>query len=234
MIIDAHTHIGLDKDGTKQSIVELKTRMSECGITSSVVFPFDTKGDLIAASLDLLKHKSESIIPFLRFDPKSTRPEDVRLLLGRGFAGVKLHPRSQNFDPLDKRYNGIFAEIESSGKPLLVHTRKESTPYSDPDRVVLLADDFPQLNIIIGHFAYASTTAMDYIKTHRNLFLETSIMSNSRLIGEAVDRLGHTKIIFGSDAPMSDQGAELQKVKEANLDKSTEEGILWKNLSSLL
>ncbi len=235
MIIDAHTHIGLDKDGNEQTIGELKERMKEYGIDASVIFPFDVGMDLVEASLELLKHESDCIFPFLRFDPKLITSEKVSKLLGEhGFMGVKLHPRSQNFDPLDKRYYPIFSEIEDSGKPLIIHTRKEQTPYSDPDRVVRLADDFPDLNIIIGHFAFSSPVAIEYIKTHKNLYLETSVVSSNVTIRLTARNIGVSKIIFGSDAPMSDQEIELLKIRKSGLSADEKEMILYKNISSLL
>ncbi len=208
--------------------------MKEYGIGASVVFPFDDRGDLVEASLNLLKHKSSSIFPFLRFDPKSVGPERIRELLGRGFMGVKLHPRAQDFDPLDRKYYPIFSEIEEAGKPLIVHTRKEQTPYSDPDRIVRLADDFPDLSIIVGHFAFCSSVAIDYIKDRRNLYLETSIASSNVVIRLIARKIGVSKIIFGSDSPMSDQEIELLKIKKSGLDEKEKERILSGNISSLL
>ncbi len=235
LIIDAHAHIGIDKDGSSQTIDELKESMAKYGIDASVVFPFDIKGDLIEASRELLKYKSDSIFPFLRFDPNTSSPEEIGSLLGNDdFLGVKLHPRSQNFDPLDKRFRPFFHEIEYSGKPLLIHTRKEATPYSDPDRVVCLADDFPKMNIIIGHFAFASQVAIEKIKTHENLFLETSVVSSNVVIRLIAQKIGASKILFGSDVPMSDQEIEMLKIKKSGLSEKEKEMIFSGNLLSLI
>ncbi len=235
MIIDTHVHIGLDKDGSSQTIDELKASMAGCGIDASVVFPFDVDGDLVSASRELLKYKSNSILPFLRFDPNAITAGEVKKLLENDdFAGVKLHPRSQNFDPLDKKFYPIFREIEDSGKPLIIHTRKETTPYSDPDRVVCLADDFHEMNIIIGHFAFVSQPAIEKIQSHENLFLETSVVSSNVVIRLLARKLGARKILFGSDSPMSDQEIELLKIKKSGLDEKEKEMILSGNLLSLL
>ena len=235
LIIDAHTHIGLDKDGSSQTIGELKASMAEYGIDASVVFPFDVEGDLVSASRELLKYKSHSIFPFLRFDPNAISSGEVKKLLGNDdFMGVKLHPRSQNFDPLDKKFYPIFHEIEDSGKPLIIHTRKEATPNSDPDRIVRLADDFHKMNIIIGHFAFVSQAAIEKIQFHENLFLETSVVSSNVVIRLIARKIGVRKIIFGSDSPMSDQEIELLKIRKSGLNEREKEMILSENLLSLL
>lgn len=235
MIIDVHVHIGSDTDGNKQSIATLRKNMKKYDIDAAVVFPFNSNGNLIEDSLNLLKYRSDSIYPFLRFDPKTMKVTTLReLLTTKGFAGIKLHPRSQNFDPLDHHYYSLYKEVENTGKPILFHTRKENLPYSDPDRVVTLANDFPELNIIIGHFAGASDVAIAFIKDRDNLFLETSGLSTNHVIKMTADKIGTSKIIFGSDAPLSDQEIELLKIKKSGLSKTRMEKILSKNLLSLL
>ena len=235
MIIDMHTHIGIDKDGTRQGIEGLKRMMKGCGVSAAVIFPFNANGNLIKESLNLLKYKSDFIFPFLRFNPKQVTANEVKELLEKnGFVGVKLHPKAQDFDPLDKKYSKIFEEIERSGKPLIVHTRKETTPHSDPDSVVRLAERFPALDIIIGHFADYSAVAIDYIKEHRNLYLETSVFSSNVIIQRVADRIGAEKVVFGSDAPLSDEGIELLKIKKSGLSKSDRDMILFRNAQKLL
>ncbi len=103
MIIDVHTHVGVDKDGTRQGIGDLKAAMKRCGVSGAVIFPFNEKNDLIQESLNLLKYKSGSIFPFLRFNPKSVTPNEIKELLEKNdFMGVKLHPRAQDFNARDK------------------------------------------------------------------------------------------------------------------------------------
>ncbi len=234
MIIDLHNHVGNDKDGNAQTIEELGKSMAAYGIDKAAIFPFDESGkELVRASLDLLEYKSEKILPFLRFDPKNVKPDQISKIIS-GFYGVKLHPRSQSFDPLDKRFYPIYAEIEKAGKPLMIHTRKENNPNTDPDRVVTLASSFPKLNIIIAHFAGASREAIEYIGEHDNLYLETSVFSSTKPIESVLKRIGSEKIVFGSDSPYSDQEIELMKVKKANISERDRNRILHENAELLL
>ena len=208
--------------------------MKRYGISAAAVFPFNTRSSLVDESLHLLKYKSGSIYPFLRFDPKRMTPKKVRKLLENDFSGVKLHPRAQNFNPIDKRYSEIFSEIESSGLALIIHTRKDQAPNADPDSIVKLADRFPRLNIIIGHFASGSRHAIGAISEHKNLYLETSVQSTNYAIGRVARRIGAGKILFGSDAPYSDQEIELMKVRKSGLSKSDQDKILFRNALKLL
>lgn len=247
MIIDAHVHVGVDKGGASQSIAQLKKNMKAYGIDKAVVFPFDEDANLVKASIALLEYRSDSIKPFLRFDPKRMRPEEVEDLLSEHpFYGVKLHPRAQNFDPIDRRYYPIYKKIEGSGKPLLIHSRK-SIPlltqgwkkggnglYSDPDRIVRLAKHFPNLNIILAHFAGFSQDSFKAIEREDNLFVETSIFGTTFAVKMISDKIGVEKIIYGSDSPYSDQELEILKIKKSGLGRGDRERILSKNILSLI
>lgn len=241
MIIDTHVHIGEDKGGAKQNIDDLKKNMHAYGIDKSVIFPFDENGGLIPKSIGLAEYASASIISFLRFDPKAVTAEQVESLLAEHpFKGVKLHTRAQNFDPLDKRYYPIYKKIEESGKPLLIHSSKitrfgkEASINTDPERAVRLAPDFPGLNIIVAHMAAGSWEAMDVIAKTDNLFMDTSINGTTFTMKMAVERMGPDKLIFGSDAPYSDQEIELLKVKKAEISQQDKGKILSGNISKLL
>ncbi|MDE1768004.1 MAG: amidohydrolase family protein [Candidatus Micrarchaeota archaeon] len=236
MIIDCHNHIGVDKNGfnQRQSAVELKRKMKRYGIDKAVVFPFD-ENNLIASSMKLSKLRSDSIIPFLRFDPNNTSPKKLReLLKGDAFSGVKLHTRAQDFDPLDSAFYPLYKEISESGKPLIIHTRMETCKNSRPEHVMLLGEKFPEMKLILAHFAGISTEAFDYVKQHENMYVDTSALSTDYLIGAIVGRVGSRKLVFGSDSPLSDPEIELMKVKKAKLSNLDRERILFGNMNRLL
>ncbi len=235
MIIDAHTHIGRDPDGQRQSMARLKADMKMYGIDYSVVFPFNEAPDIEGASVRLLRRCDESLIPFLRFDPKAMKPEKLdSMLCDNAFRGVKLHTRAQDFRPTDSRYYPLYEVIERHSLPILFHTRKEKNRNSDPDSVAMLAYRFRKLNIIMGHFAAASTVAFDHVKRRSNLFVETSIFSTNYTIRHMAGIVGVRKLIFGSDAPYSDQEVELLKVRKSGLHEADMRRILWSNMASLL
>jgi hypothetical protein len=242
--IDIHVHIGEDKDGAKQNLAQLKKNMAAYGISHAAIFPFDEKeGNLVKASERLLGVKNRQFLPFLRFDPKQVKPGQINASLSKGFYGVKLHPRAQNFDPLDRKYYWIYKEIEESGKPILFHTRKTvptfmrfkkyKASFFDPDRIVKLAEKFPDVDFIIGHFAGLSWKALESIKTKDHLYTETSIFGTTFAVRRVAENIGIEKILFGSDSPYSDQELELLKIKKSGLGKSEISKILSGNARKL-
>ncbi len=238
MIVDFHAHLGSDKDGKSQSLSGLKKLMQENGIDFAVVFPFDEKEDsLEKASRALLIYSGNDprLIPFLRFDPNSMTERSLDSLLSHGFRGVKLHPRSQNFDPLDKRYFGLYRLVEERNIPVLFHTRKEPMPYSDPDRIIELAKYFPRMIIILGHFAAYSGSVIEKMKSYKNVYLEISgPYSTPERIEAVAKELGYDRILFGSDAPYFNPRDESRKVYETRLTDEAKRAILGGNAARLL
>jgi len=235
MIIDIHTHVGLDKDGMSQTLEELIARMDSNRIDYAATFPLNEKNqDLISASMALLNVNNPRIMPFLRFDPHTTSPDAVESRIDK-FRGVKLHPTSQQFDPLDKKFYPLYEVIQKHAKPLLIHTKSNSSPYADPDKASLLADDFPDLDIILGHFASCSEEAIKMVSKHDNLYLETSIHSLYPVkIEKALAIVGADKVLFGSDIPYADQELELLKVKKCRVSPDDMDKMLYRNAARLL
>lgn len=237
MIIDFHAHLGSDKDGKSQSLSGLEKLMKENGTDFAVVFPFDEKDSLEKTSRALLVYSesNEQLIPFLRFDPNTTTEESLGKLLGYKFRGVKLHPRSQNFDPTDRKYFSLYKLIEERKLPLLFHTRKESTPYSDPDRIIELAQYFPRLIIILGHFGAYSRNVIEKMKAYKNVYLEISgPYSSSERIEAVAKEIGYERILFGSDTPYFNPRDEARKVYETKLPDEAKKAILGGNAARLL
>ncbi|MBT3261083.1 amidohydrolase family protein [bacterium] len=234
--IDFHTHLGSDIDGISYTQNQLLNSMKEAHISDAVIFPFHEKDtDILQASLNLkAKTQNPNLYPFLRFDPKKTTPKQLASILD-GFYGVKLHPSAQIFDPLDPVFFPLYEIITQKEKPLLFHTRKENNPHTDPERILTLAEQFPKLILVIGHFGNASKSVFEAMKRHPNIYLETSIMgSTPHSIRHAAQHIGTERILFGSDAPYSDQLIEKLKIERSQLSTKEIEQILYYNAQKLL
>ncbi len=235
MIIDIHTHVGEKKDKAEilvsATLEQLHHEMKKNKVDYAVSFVLGK--DVEKGSIRLAGKCGGNILPFFRFDPKKTQVEELRKALP-SFRGVKLHPRMENFDPLDSEYTGLFKVIEESGKPVLIHTRKENNPFSDPDRLLALVERYPGIDFIFGHFANGVNSVISAAKELPNLFLETSIVSSPKIIELAVRKCGSEKILFGSDFPYSDQELELEKVLRADINEEDRKNILGRNAVMLL
>ena len=236
-ILDFHSHIGEDKDGTKRTLKEQKKEMRRRGVSHAVIFPLDERNQSVEeASFKLLEEagKEKRIFCFFRFDPKTMTEENLNMTLKKGFRGVKLHPRSQQFDPLEKRHAWIFEAIAAHKKPILIHTRCEGLDSTHPLRVAELAQLFPTLKVILGHFGGGLKEIFEKVKNADNLFLETSIYACTSSVERAVEICGSKKILFGSDVPFSDMEIEVMKVQKAKISMKDKKNILYNNAIRIL
>ena len=206
-------------------------------IDASVVFPSTQLPPATVLSTSLANANDlvgcKDISPFLRFDPKSMHHGRLADLSKR-FAGFKLHPRGEDFNPLDRRFTRIFKAMESTGKPIIVHTRKEHHKGSDPDKLIELAKRYKLAKFVFAHFAMDSDPFFDEVAALENAFVDTSIVSSPMIIEMRVDQVGADRIVFGSDFPFSDQEIELLKVRRCAIAGSKKRLILADNAIRLL
>ncbi|MFO7710962.1 MAG: amidohydrolase family protein [Candidatus Woesearchaeota archaeon] len=220
MIIDFHCHIGKDNEGPHLRLDELRASMKKNGIDKAVVFPFDTSDmNLIDESLALLKE--DDLFPFLRFNPNSVSADALSDLIP-GFAGVKLHPRAQNFFVDDPQLFPLYRVMAKEGLPLLLHA-DEAVDQAHPKRIINLARVLPELNIVMAHFFGNAVQFLQEVALIPNLYVDISINARTLRMEQGV-REG-VKFIFASDAPFDSQRVPIVKVEECRISEEEKEKI---------
>ncbi|EEZ92520.1 MAG: amidohydrolase 2 [Candidatus Parvarchaeum acidiphilum ARMAN-4] len=233
MIIDFHTHSGVSFDNLTFNKIQEKMRQN--GINKAIIFPSTQESyqKLMQMDMETMENAGNFFIPFLRFNPKTIKKKEFEELQEK-FYGFKLHPRGENFDPLDKGLKTIFKAIEKSRKPVIIHSRKENNMNTDPERILELAGLYPKINFVFAHFANDSDAFFSKINEFENAYVDTSVVSSPFIIERRVKEITSKKIIFGSDYPFSDQEIELLKIKKAGISEPEKEDILHGNAERLL
>jgi uncharacterized protein len=235
MIIDFHSHYG-EGDGKDITFEKIELHLRKNKISTVVLFAI-TSNHMIEDSLEILKlsKKDTRVIPFFRFNPNITTRKQLESLLKKGFKGVKLHPRSQNFNPLDKKFTWIWQTVQKFDIPIIFHCKSyHFDPNSHPEVLLKLAKRYPKQVFIFGHFAGVNKSLFkEYVK-HPNIYVETSIDVTPNAYREVVLNYGFDRLLFGTDFPFSFGEIELLKLNMANLPKSIIEKILYKNAEQIL
>ena len=233
MILDFHLHT--TNSAENYGFDEIRRVMRENGVDKAVIFPMKqgSSDELMRRNLENAKEEDKDLLPFLRLDPKSVRTGDFLKISGK-FYGFKLHPRAENFDPFSSALEPFFEEIARQHKPVIIHSRKENNQNTDPDRIIGLADMYPDINFVFGHFANDSEVFFGKLNERKNAYVETSIVSSPKIIEIRVKQVGCGKILFGSDFPYSDQEIELLKIRKAGLSDYEKDRILYANAKNLL
>jgi uncharacterized protein len=245
--IDAHVHIEVDAAGHTSLppvLAEAATKYFSAGSAPSiddiaeryrglrmaaVVFTVDAETQLGHPALssaeiaEAAARHPDVLIPFGSVDPR-TGPAAIekarRLAEESGVRGFKLHPTVQGFDPSDEQYLPLFAEFESLGLPVIVHTGQTgigaAVPgghglrlrYSNPMLLDDVAAAFPQLQLVFAHPSVPWQDEALSIATHKsNVWIDLSGWS-PKYFPEQLVRAARSylqdRVLFGSDFPMLD------------------------------
>lgn len=156
----------------------------------------------------------------------------VRFGLEHGFYGIKLHPDFQQFNIDDEKAFPIYEAAEGR-LPILFHTGDDRYEYSRPVRLIRVAKKFPGLNCIAAHFGgYRRWEEVEGYTETPNVFFDTSsslfTLPKERAL-ELIGILGSERFMFGTDYPMWEYGAELERFLALGLPEETNRRILFDN-----
>ena len=172
-IFDAHCHIYPEKiaekaskntgafygleaagNGTASDLIRLENQASVCGM---LVHSVATKPEQVRSInrflSETVQQHSDRMIGFGTMHPESTDLKgDFELLLESGLSGVKMHPDIQGFAVDSCPMRKIWELCLNAGIPVLIHTGDSRYHFSNPDQVVPVLRDYPDLRVIGAHF----------------------------------------------------------------------------------
>lgn len=247
MIIDAHAHLVRSDYGNTELYVN---QLAEAGITGGVVVP---GGMLDVRRLtDYVTGRAEpsSDPPDNKYVEESTRKHpqltafycadphadgSVEALIGalqHGSRGLKLSPLSHRFSFSSRAVAELVECVEAFGFPVYSHVL--FSPGVSTEKFASLARQFPSVPFILGHMGFgpADPDAIEAAAELDNFYLETS-GGNVLHIRQAIEKAGPSKVIFGSEFPLSHPKVELEKILCLGLSDADLERVLYKNIYDL-
>lgn len=241
MLIDAHTHILLDPGRPGQEAHDLLTAMDRAGVDQAAVFA-STISDLTTERLlrKIAPHPDRlfaigTVSPLL---PEFRMPtaEVARLLESGAIRGLKFYTGYEHFWPHDPRLRPWLRLLAEHGRPAIFHMGScygevpgPKLKYAHPLKIDELAVEMPELNIIIAHFAppWVETTAEVCYK-NKNVYTDCSgftygafderhermFRNHWRTIDDGTYGQAGSKVLFGSDWPISDMPDYVRLVRD--------------------
>ncbi|MHA2008170.1 MAG: amidohydrolase family protein [Promethearchaeota archaeon] len=197
---------------------------------------------------DIAKNAPERFYKFFWFNPKITNLADeeksYKILedhFKEGFCGIKIHSGFHMIQiPEDVRKLASFMQDFDKKLIFYIHSLPKTSFFEgiSPNDIAILAKEFPELRIIVGHAANTMVYAMETGTTlakYPNIFFETSC-SVSFGIYNLIKIVGHNKILFGSDSPTaSTLPIEIEKITSLpRISGEVKQDILYNNVNTLL
>ncbi len=260
MIIDMHTHCFPDRlasraiaalqqvgelpayhDGTAADLAR-KTRLA--GIDLAVVQPIATKPEQTPTINRWAQNLGDPVLlGFGTLHPGyADWADEVNWLQQQGFRGIKFHPEYQQFFVDDERYFPIYEAVFQAGMVILFHAGAdiayEEPFHGTPQRLAHIVDTFPDGRIIAAHMGgYRFWTDVERCLIGRHIWLDTSFglpeLGPRRMV-TMMRNHGLDRILFGSDAPWSDQATALAGIRSLDLTPAEQAAVLGGNATRLL
>jgi uncharacterized protein len=246
LIVDCHVHSdwtwpsfgGVVKQGNKK---DLKAYAKSIGVDKLCVSSAKAiEYDFVEGNSDVLALMKE--LPDLvfgqcmlnpRFGEVALKEFDRCVLKGGMVALGELYPVLP-----------LWRADEASAFPLMEKVSKHRIPsliHADPlDAIFRLAEMFPEAPIIMAHMGggggLQGTTGPIYeTKRYENLYLDTgSSHMESNMIEEAVRVVGSDRVIFGTDFPLLEPNAQIQKIESSRISEEDKRLILGENMMRLI
>ena len=234
--------------------------MDEAGVDKAVLLPLDCSSRFNCTvvsneQVSQLCEKSGRFIGFASIDPcqDGALHQLERAVRDLGLVGIKLNPALQGFFPNDRNaaypVYQLCAELDI---PVIIHCGLSWAPagkshYANPLFLEEVAQDFPNLRLIVGHFGWPWVNeALILGLKYPNVYLDTAILYSgtpaqiyqkvfAEQIGlKVIERSLHNKVLFGSDYPRVDIRRSMRAVKNLELPEDLEKKILGLNALNVL
>lgn len=204
-----------------------------------------------AIILETAKSYPDKFIPIAGINPKPLptlrRVESVvKNIAKQGFAGIKLHPRLNGYDPLDPKCIALIEAAGEHGLVILLDTlfrRQGLATTNAPDTIDYIANACPETSILLLHAAGPSMMELyEIVRANSNLMMDFSFTimryqgsarldEDMRYLFSTTDQL----ITIGSDFPEYPPAKIIERFNSLSqgIEPHRIENILYKNLERL-
>jgi uncharacterized protein len=199
--------------------------MDRCGIDHSVIHsiePFTSTANI----LELTKDYRQRLSVFASVERE--REDKVAYLYpfveANAIAGIKFHPIVGGYacGELYFRMKDVVKLAGEADLPIMIHTGHipvDKLPgiggCSEVQALEPLIRDFPEVRFVLAHIGWESwRQVLDLASRYPNTYVETS-WQPATIIRRAVDKLGSSRVLFGSDFPLFKQSLAMKHVRQA-------------------
>lgn len=237
--LDAHAHVGTFGGWANVAITaeELVQQMDDCEIEKTVLCSTGSDDNFCTReAMEAYPNRFWALVYANPLEREKSVHEIYDLVQNKGFSGIKLNPLRHAYVADAECLDPIMEAARELHIPVFIHSGH--APYALPWSIALLAERFPDVNIVMihmghGHGVYIDA-ALKMARRYSNLYLEMSGMPMNSKIKEAYKTVGNDRIFFGTDAPFHHPTIEMQKVLTSGLTEKEMEDVFYNNLQKFM
>ena len=232
-------HLPMYTTGFPHTLVE---EGSKIGVTKYLVCSPATTPEQVHSINDFIHRKCRKYPQFVGFATLHPHMEDpyaeIDRILELGLKGVKFHSDLQLFNIDDPAMLPVYRRLAQVGLPVLFHAGDSRYDYSQPKRIHNVAEAVPDLTCIASHFGgYQRWSEAELYLKLPNVYLDTSsslFILTKDDAREMIYHFGPDKFMFGTDFPMWDHKAELDRFLALELPVEDRDQILYKTFEKVM
>lgn len=183
----------------------------------------DCKNIFIMAGISPLTHYNEQL-DIVKNDLKDKK-----------IVGVKLYPGHELYYMNDRRLKKVFELCEEHDMLVAIHTEWENSEYNDPKFFTQIANDHPELKMVICHMWYPHISyCVKITETNKNIFFDISSLafedSNKEMINFELSKIVRKypdRVIFGSDYGACSMQSHIELANRLDAPEEYKEQIKW-------
>lgn len=216
---DAHEIFGLIES------ISNKTRITEIHFSSTSSCRDDVEFEKIEEEINYAQSfSSEKIIikPYLWYVPKYINQKININSVTKNFdyCGIKLHPFAQHWDFSNDKHlstlHNLFSWADENSRSVLIHCGTQESIL--PNRFEIFFNEYKNAKIILAHSNPIDITSQ-MVNKYKNVFCDTACLQKQSLIKLKQQVSDNSKILFGSDFPVSHYYKEALFYKKKSLEK---------------
>jgi predicted TIM-barrel fold metal-dependent hydrolase len=149
------------------------------------------------------------------------------------FRGLELAPAVHGVALTDSRTAALIQVAEQVGHSVYLHCLIR--PGFTVRDLTGLAERFPRVTFVLAHggIGHIDLYGVELIAPYQNVLLETS-GGYTRVVSSALERLGASRLLFGSEYPIQHPTVELAKYRALQLPPEQWRQIAWHNACRVL
>jgi predicted TIM-barrel fold metal-dependent hydrolase len=187
-------------------------------------------------------HEHPQVLQSATFFPEPEAPAYVAESLGAGARVFKVHVQVGSFDPRDELLTPVWARLEETGTPVVIHCGSGPLrgEHTGPVPMAGLLERFPRLQLVIAHLGMPEYGAfLELADTYERVHLDTTMFGTDfteRLMPfdrGLLPRLAalRNKVLLGSDFPTIPYpyAHQLTALHRLELGEDWLRAVLWEN-----
>ncbi len=196
---------------------------------------------------EFCRSEKDFFIPFASVNPNYDTAPDKKLehyVTDLGMKGLKLLPSYDLYYPNDSRMYKVYQVAERLKIPVMLHIGSSKfkgtrMKYCDPIYIDDIAQDFPDLTIIMSHggrgFEYEKAFFLSTF--HKNVYIDVTGLPPKKLL-DLFPRMESNidKFMFGSDFPANpkDINEIIEDILNLPMKDGSKEKLLYKNAEKVI